>query len=248
MKLSVIIPCKNEVGIVENLLDSLVAQDTAPDEVIVVDSHSTDATAKVAKSYAVQLPLRVVTAQEKGLIPARNEGAAAASGDLLLFIDADASLPGSFITQFMAQQAARSIEIGGFSQHMISSRFGLRFGARLMNAYVKIMSMTAWPIFFSCFFATKAVHDSIHGFRESPWTTEDYDYAERAHKLGAKFGIIRGTHFNSSARRFESNTMTTIGSGFYGEVYRYIHALPFVKPPKRYAMGGKGKENQYSQT
>jgi glycosyltransferase involved in cell wall biosynthesis len=55
MKLSVIIPCKNEVGIVDKLLSSLANQIRLADEIIVVDSHSSDGTAeyvrKVGRNY-----------------------------------------------------------------------------------------------------------------------------------------------------------------------------------------------------
>src|SRR5687767_2237391 len=39
MKLSVIIPCKNEEGTVEHLLDSLARQSRPADEIIIVNSH-----------------------------------------------------------------------------------------------------------------------------------------------------------------------------------------------------------------
>ena len=155
MRLSVIIPCKNEVGIVEHLLESLKTQTMLPHEIIVVDSHSSDATAAVAQQYSDVLPLRVITAKKWGVAHARNEGAEKATGELFLFVDADVTLPPNFIEQLMHQASPRALQVGGFYQRMSSAKWGIHAGARLMNGYVRLMSLTPWPIAFSCLFATK---------------------------------------------------------------------------------------------
>lgn len=240
MKLTVIIPCKNEVGTVEHLLDSLVKQTTQPDEVIVIDSHSSDTTADTARSYSDRLPIKVVTAQKRGLAHARNEGVQAASGDMLLFTDADVQLPSHFIQTMRHQIETRHLDIGGFSQRMPEGNWSLKFGARMMNGYVRTMSVSPWPIFFSCFFASKKVHDTLGGFDANLWIMEDYDYAYRAKKSGAKFGLIHGTHFIASARRFEEKgTGTNISRALYAEFYRYTHGMRLTKPLFKYEMGGK---------
>lgn len=238
MKLSVIVPCKNEVGVVEHLLDSLIMQEVQPAEIIIVDSHSNDATADVAKSYRDRLPIIIINAKQKGVVAAKNEGAAHASGDLLLFIDADVHLPRNFIRRLIAQVADRSLRAGGFSQRMHSKKLGIRLGARFMNGYVRLMSITPWPIAFSCFFATKDIHKKIDGFDESMWIMEDYDYVYRARKNGASFGLIRGTHFNASDRRFSHNAPIDIFKAIYAEIYRYTHGMRITKPLFSYKMGG----------
>lgn len=247
MKLSVIIPCKNEAGTVEQLLDSIAAQSTLPYEVIVIDSHSQDETAAVAASYKASLPIRVIRAKQKGLAHARNEGAASAKGTMLLFIDADVILPPDFIRLFLSDIRARHLSIGGFSQRMASNRRIIRVGARVMNGYVKTMSHTPWPIFFSCFFATKEMHNRIHGFDTNAWIMEDYDYAYRAHKAGARFGIVRKTHFISSDRRFQNGLFSSVIKAIYAEIYRYAHGLRVSKQLFTYTMGGQPKKKQDTQ-
>lgn len=238
MRVSVIIPCKNEAGVVEQLLDSLTLQTTQPYEVIVVDSHSTDTTVKSVKQYKNKLPLIIHKARTEGVAAARNEGAAHASGDLLFFIDADASLPPGCVAQLTAQVAKRGLEVGGFSQRMATNRLGLRLGARIMNGYVRLMALTPWPIFFSCYFATKKIHHAIHGFDEEAWILEDYDYAYRAARHGAYFGIIHGTFFYASARRFKADSGRDIWRAVYAEFYRYTHGMKAIKKPLyTYQMG-----------
>jgi glycosyltransferase involved in cell wall biosynthesis len=239
MRLSVIIPCKNEVGVVEHLLDSLKAQTTPPDEIIVVDSHSDDATSAVAAAYSNSLPIKVIKAKGYGIAHARNEGVLAASGDLFLFIDADVRLPSNFIAQAFRQVAGRSLEVGGFRQRMPSTNWGIRAGSHVMNGYVRLMSLTPWPIAFSCFFATRKIHEAIGGFDPEVWIMEDYDYVYRARQTKAKFGIVRGTFFHASDRRFQSAAALSISQAIYAELYRYTHGMRITKPLYDYTMGGK---------
>lgn len=247
MKLSVIIPCKNEEGTVELLLDSLVRQTQAADEIVIIDSHSTDNTIESVRRYAQKLPVRILTAKGKGATHARNEGAAEASGDLLLFIDADVQLPPKLIERMMAQVESRGLEVGGFSQRMDAQKPTLRTSARLMNGYVRAMSFTPWPIFFSCFFMTKKRHLQIGGFDPEIWIMEDYDYAYRARKAGAKFGLIKGTYFIASARRFEEGEGHSVFKALYAELYRYTHGMRLTKPLFTYDMGGKKPKKKSSE-
>ena len=89
-RVSVIIPARNEEHNLPRLLDSLAAQPVRPLEIIVVDDSSTDRTANIARRHGA----RVLTSAPlpegwRGKTWACQQGAAAAKGDLLLFLDAD---------------------------------------------------------------------------------------------------------------------------------------------------------------
>jgi len=94
MKLSVIIPAFNEEKLLPGCLARVAAAlraNAAPGwsaEVIVCDNNSTDRTAEVARAAGA----RVVFEPVNQISRARNAGARAASGDWLLFIDADSYL------------------------------------------------------------------------------------------------------------------------------------------------------------
>jgi cellulose synthase/poly-beta-1,6-N-acetylglucosamine synthase-like glycosyltransferase len=88
--LSVVIPVRNYS--LPTVLDALAAQETAEaHEVIVVDDGSVDGTAEAARRH----PLRpaVVAMPMRGAGAARNVGAFLASGDTVVFADADMLLP-----------------------------------------------------------------------------------------------------------------------------------------------------------
>lgn len=84
---SVVVPARDAAGTLPALLASLAAQevDGGELEVVVVDNASHDATALVAEAAGA----RVVAEGVPGRARARNAGAAAARGGLLLFVDAD---------------------------------------------------------------------------------------------------------------------------------------------------------------
>lgn len=240
MKISVIIPCKNEAGVVDKLLKSLVAQTRGADQIVVVNSHSTDDTVAHARRFADELPLITVDAREKGVAHARNDGAAAASGDMFVFIDADATLPPSFLADFEQTVTRKQFEVGGFTQKMNSKKLSIRVGAHLMNGYLRLMSHTPWPIAFSCLFATRQAFAKLRGFDPEIYIMEDYDLALRARRAGFRVGVV-SSPFIGSDRRFIENPSQAWRS-LYGEWYRYTHGLRVTRPIYDYAMGGKTKK------
>jgi len=84
--ISVVIPVRNGARYLPETLASINAQSIQPSEILVVDDGSTDNTSQIAQTDASIRYLRQHTA---GAGAARNRGAAAATGELLAFIDAD---------------------------------------------------------------------------------------------------------------------------------------------------------------
>jgi glycosyltransferase involved in cell wall biosynthesis len=85
MKASVVIPAKNESGSIPSLIEKLLALPGLK-EIIVVDDGSTDGTGDIAE----KLGARVIRhPYSKGNGAAIKSGARAATGDILLFMDAD---------------------------------------------------------------------------------------------------------------------------------------------------------------
>ena len=90
MTFSVIVCAHNEAHYLSAGLHSLLAQSRLPDEILVVNNASTDATGAVA----LEVPhVRVVDEPRKGLVVARETGRRAATGDVLVYLDADCRAP-----------------------------------------------------------------------------------------------------------------------------------------------------------
>lgn len=86
---SVIVPAYNAARYVAEAIDSIVAQEVAEMEIIVVDDGSTDATPRVLAEYATRPGFTVIRTGNEGVAAARNQGLDRACGRYLAFLDAD---------------------------------------------------------------------------------------------------------------------------------------------------------------
>jgi heptose III glucuronosyltransferase len=88
--LSVVIPVYNGTLYLPQLIDSLLAQQRVPDEVIFVDDGSTDGSSEMITRLGAGLAgLRVIEQKNQGQAVARNAGIRHATGRYLAFVDAD---------------------------------------------------------------------------------------------------------------------------------------------------------------
>ncbi len=105
---SIIIPAFNESGYIENTLRQYQKQNYPSLEIIVVVNNSTDDTLEKAKKYTD----RVLNFSENiGVSRARNEGAKVATGNLLVFSDADTYLTEGAIKKIADVTDANTITV-----------------------------------------------------------------------------------------------------------------------------------------
>lgn len=196
MKLSVIIPCLNAAATIGVQLQALSEQRTQYTwEVIVSDNGSSDESMAVVERYRARLPqLRIVDSSDvKGRAHARNIAAQAASGDALVFCDADDEVaPGWLaamgdalsIHDFVACRCDFQELNPAWTQPMFKDHGQL-------NGLSK-----AW---FSPYLAhagggtlgiKKSVHHAVGGFDESFLVQEDTDYCFRVQSKGIPLKFV----------------------------------------------------------
>ncbi len=99
-----IVPCFNGERFLGAAIDSVLAQDHRPIEIVVVDDGSTDHSLAVAEAYGD--PVRLIRAEHGGIAAARNTGILASHGEYLGFLDADdLYLPGKISAQVAVLEA-----------------------------------------------------------------------------------------------------------------------------------------------
>jgi GT2 family glycosyltransferase len=102
MQLSLIVPVYNRPDEVEELLASLLTQQGASYEVILVEDGSTRSSREVARSYEDRLPLRYFEKPNSGPGLSRNYGAQRAQGRYYVFLDSDCVLPPGYLAALAA--------------------------------------------------------------------------------------------------------------------------------------------------
>jgi glycosyltransferase involved in cell wall biosynthesis len=139
---SVMIGAYNAAPYLGEAIESVLAQDYAPFELIVVDDGSTDGTGDVARSFA---GVQVITQENGGNGAARNTAIAAASGDLYAFLDADDRFtPGKLSLQKAALDADASLDmVFGHVREFLSPELDEEVRARLRPPAPEPMPWTA---------------------------------------------------------------------------------------------------------
>lgn len=89
VSISIIVPLYNKLNEVCRAIDSIISQTIQEFELIIVDGGSTDGSLDVIKKYEKDPRYHLVHQKSKGLPAGRNEGIAAATGELIAFLDAD---------------------------------------------------------------------------------------------------------------------------------------------------------------
>ena len=107
MSTSIVIPTLNEENYVGSLLSDIARQTRKAHEVIVVDGNSQDATASVVERF----PGVDLLSSSPPVASQRNLGGRKASGDIVVFLDADVRLPETFLEDFLERIERRNLDI-----------------------------------------------------------------------------------------------------------------------------------------
>ena len=104
-EVSVIVPVYNAAPYLEECIESILGQDFADIELILVEDGSTDTSPDICRRHAVADPSRVkMTATcGKGLSDARNTGTRMACGTFITFVDSDDKLLDGALSYLVAQ-------------------------------------------------------------------------------------------------------------------------------------------------
>ena len=106
MRLSVVIPALNEEHYLGQLLSDIEGQSRRPNEIIVVDSGSCDATVRIANQSST-----AIIHSKPPVARGRNLGGYSATGDPIFFLDADIRLPETSFEDFASEVERRCLEI-----------------------------------------------------------------------------------------------------------------------------------------
>lgn len=211
-RISIIIPTFNEAMMItdclnqfesfservtENLRPGILRRSNKtcePAEVIVVDGGSNDDTAKIVKSYS---RVRYIEHEQRGRAVQMNAGAAAALGDVLLFLHADTKLPYRWSKHVIESIYHRGMSGGRFRFDIADPKRIYRWIARGTNFRSRILGITYGD---QAIYARRETFETLGGYPKIS-VFEDAGFAERLKKVGGLDWIDEP--ILTSARRWE---------------------------------------------
>jgi cellulose synthase/poly-beta-1,6-N-acetylglucosamine synthase-like glycosyltransferase len=193
---TVIVPARNEAINIERCLDSIARQEYRPIEVVVVDGMSSDGTAQAVENVAKNLDLavRVIPNIRRTIPHALNLGAAAATGEVVVRLDAHAELAPGYLTYCVDRlRTGEWAGVGGRKEANASTVFGkaaaVAFQSRLGSGdsyyhygteprSVEHVPFGAYPAY---------IVRALGGWNERCLVNQDYEFD---HRLGIAGGRL----------------------------------------------------------
>ncbi len=185
MKLSIVVPAFNEERLLGAALESIKRAATVFDgaggwELIVCDNNSTDRTAEIARAAGA----RVVFEPHNQISRARNCGAAAATGDWLVFVDADSSPSPELFRDLKSAIESGGCLAGGSTIAADSDSFGFRFGIRVWNVISRVAHWGAGAFIY----CDAAAFRELGGFSVELYASEELDFFQRLKPIARRLG------------------------------------------------------------
>jgi GT2 family glycosyltransferase len=184
--ISFIVPAHNEEALLDRTLTAMHELAPAlgePYEIVVVNDASTDRTDEIAQEHGV----RVISVSHRQIAATRNAGAAAATGDILIFVDADT----------MVTAPALRAAIDALHDGAVGGGAAVRFDKGRLPIYAHALEFLLPPVLQilrlapGCFiFCTRQAYLAADGFDEALYVTEEVGFAQRLKRQG-RFVILR---------------------------------------------------------
>lgn len=195
LTISVVIPVYNGARTLDSVLAALSKAEPAPDEILVVDDGSTDGTGELAA-----LAGRRVIRQEQnvGAAAAKNRGAEHATGEIILFTDADILVPTDIFKRLRGDFEGTSCDaiVGLLALEIPFHNFPSEYKNLWMNyTYSRFFGQDRIGLFYTSCAAIRRERFMEFGcFDENyrgPSTAEDTEFGQRAWALGATVRLDR---------------------------------------------------------
>ena len=202
---SVIIAVKNGERFLAEAINSVLAQDYRPLEIVVVDGHSTDKTAQIARSFP---QVRYVEQQECGIPDAYNTGIGAARGEIIAFLSHDDRWP----PDKLSVQVSYLIEHPEIQYTVAKMEFFLEQDQPIPSGFrPDLLQGDRVGRVMETLVVRKSLFDDIGLFRTDLSTAEDVEWFARANDHGIKMAVIpqvllyKRVHNSNSSMTIENN-------------------------------------------
>jgi glycosyltransferase involved in cell wall biosynthesis len=185
MLISLVIPAFNEEAYLGETLASvncarttLENEESVSTEIIVVDNCSNDSTADVARTFGAG----VVTESRHSVSKARNSGAQAARGDVLVFVDADTLVPEKLLVLIGRAMSDLSCLGGAVDTEYLPRKRTVRLYLKFWRVMGRLMGMAQG----ATQFCRRDVFVALNGYDETLFMGEDADFYWRLKRIAKR--------------------------------------------------------------
>lgn len=240
MKVSVIVPVRNEQKSIARVLDGLLSQTRKPDEIVITDGGSTDDTCAIIDRYIARgAPVRLI--RENQALPGRGRNIAISQArhDIIAMTDAGIELSDDWLEHLVKDfEKDKDLElvygIQGQSAHSLFEKCfvivsipegHLENGTRLHYPYLGSMAVK------------KHVWKKTGGFREDLRATEDILFFRQLKDMGFRSTVAPRAIAYWKPR---SSLQEAAGLSYkYAEcdAYSFIHVRTYLRKSLTYALG-----------
>jgi glycosyltransferase involved in cell wall biosynthesis len=195
-KVSIIIPTHNRYKSLEKLLDHIAKQSYPLNlvEVVVVADGCKDQTIDMLKLYKAPFDLRYVEQNGKGAAVARNTGAAAATGDIFLFLDDDIEPSVDLVKAHLNAHNKQDRVVIGYLPFILPENAGfyhIKLWAWWEDKFQRMLNpgyrYNFEDLLSGNFSLQASLFNKVKGFDSTLRCREDYELGVRLLKAGANF-------------------------------------------------------------
>ncbi len=217
---SVVIPAFNEAKYIERTLSALRAQNFKDFEIIVKDGRSQDQTVRIARKYTE----KVISQNDTSAADARNQGAQHATGQILVFMDADTALPPETLARFSQLMKNQNI-VGASCRKVPQSDSTLD---RIMYEFVNISTYISSLLRLggahgNLMLIRRQAFEQVGGFNPNIIVAEEQDLVRRAVKYG-KYKFLLGYSVLENPRRLQTWGRLRLYKAWFIGMYRSFRA------------------------
>lgn len=173
-KVSIVVPAFNEERYIRDCIESILELEYPADllEVIAVDNGSTDRTNEILRNY----PIRALELRNANVGAVRNFGAKFASGQVLVFLDADCIVESDWLKKGVIKLLnSDRLVLGG--QYLLRENPSWFEKYWILNSSKNRVYLTT--LVGGCIFIRAEVFNAVHGFDESLRSGEDSELTVR---------------------------------------------------------------------
>jgi glycosyltransferase involved in cell wall biosynthesis len=221
---TVVVPARNEEALIGSTLESILRSradfeaTSGPEdavEILVVDNASTDRTPEVLHRYAESAGVRRLDCSPRGAAHARNLGARAARGDILIFLDADTHLPPEAIRRVFDHCRLGLFEAGFTRLGALDGGLSARAWWAFWNA-VRRLPLARAKAMPACMFCTRAAFEEFGPFDERV-------------AIGEEWPILAGLYRSRPRRLIYDRSLVALSSGRRMELQRFGYVRTLAK-------------------